>query len=138
MMFNFLKGEINMYCKNCGKEIPEGVRFCPECGADQEAASQNGPANTASESNDHAMGIVAYITWIGFIIAICAARRNEYTNFHLNQALVINLFMLVGWIPVVGWIWDIFMFVCWIIALVGACNDECRPIPLLGNIVIIK
>ncbi len=21
-----------MYCPNCGKEIPEGYRFCPECG----------------------------------------------------------------------------------------------------------
>ncbi len=21
-----------MYCKNCGKEIPEHSRFCPECG----------------------------------------------------------------------------------------------------------
>ena len=24
-----------MYCVNCGKEIPEGVSFCPECGSQQ-------------------------------------------------------------------------------------------------------
>lgn len=24
-----------MYCKNCGKEIPDGSKFCPECGTDQ-------------------------------------------------------------------------------------------------------
>lgn len=23
-----------MYCSSCGKEIPDGVKFCPECGAD--------------------------------------------------------------------------------------------------------
>ena len=24
-----------MYCKNCGKQIEDGTKFCPECGADQ-------------------------------------------------------------------------------------------------------
>ena len=26
-----------MYCKNCGKEIPEATKFCPECGTNQES-----------------------------------------------------------------------------------------------------
>lgn len=26
------------YCSNCGKELPEGVRFCPSCGAAVESA----------------------------------------------------------------------------------------------------
>ena len=24
-----------MFCKNCGKEIADGVKFCPECGVTQ-------------------------------------------------------------------------------------------------------
>ena len=24
-----------MFCKKCGKEIPDGAKFCPYCGADQ-------------------------------------------------------------------------------------------------------
>jgi len=130
-----------MYCKNCGKQIPEGVRFCPACGADQEAGNQPNYQNNnhvSTSINDHTVGIISYITWIGLIIALCAGNKNEYTNFHMNQALVIHLFFLVGWIPVIGWLWDIFLFICWIIALVGAANDECRTIPLLGSIVIIK
>ena len=27
-----------MFCKNCGKEIEEDVKFCPECGTAQEKA----------------------------------------------------------------------------------------------------
>lgn len=27
-----------MGCKSCGAEIPDGARFCPECGHDQSAA----------------------------------------------------------------------------------------------------
>lgn len=31
-----------MICKNCGKELPEGGLFCPECGTKQENAVESG------------------------------------------------------------------------------------------------
>lgn len=37
-----------MNCRNCFQEIPDGTKYCPHCGADQQAApvnnQQNGPA----------------------------------------------------------------------------------------------
>mgnify|MGYP000026080199 FL=1 len=82
-------------------------------------------------------GIVAYLTWIGFIIAICAGDK-EGAKFHLNQALVVLLFSLLSVIPCIGWIWGIFMLVCWIMGLIAAINEEEKEIPLLGKIKIIK
>lgn len=42
-----------MYCRNCGKQIPEGVTFCTYCGAQQGAAAQPAqpvqPRHAASE-----------------------------------------------------------------------------------------
>lgn len=32
------KGDIIMFCKNCGKELPEGIQFCSECGSAVESA----------------------------------------------------------------------------------------------------
>ncbi len=37
-----------MYCKNCGKEIPEGAKFCPACGTATGAAQKQ----TASYTQD--------------------------------------------------------------------------------------
>lgn len=82
-------------------------------------------------------GIVAYLTWIGFIIAICAGDK-EGAKFHLNQALVILLFSLLSVIPCVGWIWGIFMVVCWFIGFIAAINEEEKEVPLIGKIRIIK
>ena len=45
--------------------------------------------------------IVAYITWIGLIIAFVAGDK-EGAKFHLNQALVIALAALLSPIPCIG------------------------------------
>lgn len=84
-----------------------------------------------------ATGIVAYITWIGLLIAVLAGDK-EGAKFHVNQALVIWLFSLLGIIPCLGWIWAIFMFVCWIMGLIAAINEEEKEVPLIGKIRILK
>ncbi|MCR5701553.1 MAG: hypothetical protein K6G76_05340 [Lachnospiraceae bacterium] len=82
-------------------------------------------------------GIVAYITLIGLIIALVAGDKDG-ARFHVNQALVIFLFGLLGVIPCVGQIWMIFIFVCWIMGLIAAINEEEKPVPLIGGITLIK
>ena len=81
--------------------------------------------------------IVAYITWIGLIVAFCAGDK-EGAKFHLNQALVITLFSLLTWVPFVGWAWGIFTFVCWILGLIAAINQEEKEVPLIGKIKLLK
>ncbi|MGN1120501.1 MAG: DUF4870 domain-containing protein [Oscillospiraceae bacterium] len=90
-------------------------------------------------------GIVAYLTWIGLLIAFLAGDK-EGAKFHINQSLVLVLanvvIGIVAVIPVIGWIvgsvGGIFVFVCWIIGLIGAINGEEKEVPLLGKIKIIK
>lgn len=93
---------------------------------------------------------VAYLTIIGLIVAFCAGDK-EGAKFHLNQALVIAIFSLAGGIvlgifsailPIFGFvltiIYDLFIFVCWILGLIAAINQEEKEIPLLGQIKILK
>lgn len=89
-------------------------------------------------------GIVAYITWIGWLIAFFAGDR-EGAKFHLNQALVIALgWIIIGilsaipFVNIVAGIIGIFLFVCWIIGLIAACKEEENEIPLIGAIKILK
>ena len=95
--------------------------------------------------NKKVTDIVAYITWIGLIIAFVAGDR-ENCKFHLNQALVIWLagiiFGVVGIIPILGTIiavvGGILCFVCWILGLIGAVQGTEKPVPLLGKIRLLK
>lgn len=81
--------------------------------------------------------IVAYLTWIGLVIALLAGDK-EGAKFHLNQALVIMLFSLLSLIPCIGWIWAIFMLVCWIMGLIAAINQEEKEVPLIGKVRLLK
>ena len=45
--------------------------------------------------NKKTTGIIAYITWIGWIVAFCAGDK-EGAKFHLNQALVILIGQIIA------------------------------------------
>lgn len=96
--------------------------------------------------------IVAYLTWVGLIIAYVMGDRNA-SRFHLNQSLVIWLVGTVagvitkifGWIPLLGWMValamgfvGIFVLVCWFIGIIGAIEDTEKPVPVLGQIQLLK
>lgn len=82
-------------------------------------------------------GIVAYISVIGLILALTAGDR-EGARFHINQALVIDIFYFLVLMPYVGRLWGAFMLVCWIMGIISAAKDEERAVPLIGGIQILK
>ena len=65
-----------MFCKKCGANIPDDSRFCPVCGTpvDQNMHS-TANTNRNAELDCKTTSIIAYITWIGFIIAMCIGDR---------------------------------------------------------------
>ena len=82
------------------------------------------------------VAIIAHITLIGWIIALIMNNNNksEYASFYIRQVLGIMLFFLVlSFIPVIGWFVNIGILILWIISLVGSLSGEMKPIPLLGN-----
>ncbi|MBR2705232.1 MAG: hypothetical protein IKE91_07170 [Clostridia bacterium] len=93
---------------------------------------------------------VAYLTFIGLIIAFCTGDK-EGAKFHLNQALVITIFAVAGGIvigiftavlPILGMllsvVYNLFIFICWLLGLIAAINQEEKEVPLLGQIKILK
>ena len=75
-----------------------------------------------------------------------SAGDKEGAKFHLNQALVILIGQIVAavinYIPyvggIVGTILSIFLFVCWIMGLIYACQEQEKEVPLIGQIKILN
>lgn len=100
--------------------------------------------------------IFAYIGIIFWLVAYLAGDK-EGAKYHLNQGLVLSLvdivvFMVLGimgrflaYIPVINWVFG-FVSACigavilvfHIIGIVYACQDNEKPLPLIGEIQLIK
>ena len=109
------------------------------------------PGQSGGSMDPKTASIIVYITWIGLLIAILSADKNEpFFKHHLNNALVIliasTVVGLIGaplcFIPVIGGLVvfaaEIFLFVCMIMGIVNAVNGECKPLPIIGDIHLIK
>ncbi len=104
------------YCGKCGKQMDEGLKFCPACGAateipqaepaQQTQAVQNdfsqkiqnlgNTADTTTEfdaadiNQNKAMAILAYFGPL-VLIPILAAKDSKFARYHSNQGLVLLL-----------------------------------------------
>lgn len=65
-------------------------------------------------------------------------QRSDYLKFYCNEGLVFFLSYLLALIPIIGWAWTLFTFVCQIIAVVYACQGIAKPVLFFGTIGLIK
>lgn len=89
--------------------------------------------------NPKAAAIMAYIPAF-WVIAILASdyKNNKFIRFHMNQGLILSLFMMLVPIPIVGWIWGIFLTVCMVMGIVNANGGKNKQLPLIGKLTLIK
>lgn len=83
------------------------------------------------------VAIIAHITIIGWIIALVMNNNNpnELASFYIRQVLGIMLFAIIlSWVPVLGWLIGIILFVFWIMSLIYAIGGKQKEVPLIGGL----
>jgi uncharacterized membrane protein len=87
-------------------------------------------------TEDKTVAIISYITIIGWIVAIVLHSNNktELGAFHLRQALGLFLTgIILWWIPIIGWILNIVVFIFWLLGLIYAIQGDKKSVPLVGD-----
>ena len=91
--------------------------------------------------------VISYITWIGFIIAFIARDpADPLVRRHLNQALVINiletlarlLYRIGGLFAIAAELIDIVCLVLFIMGIYRALKMDATPLPLIGDIELVR
>ena len=141
------------FCSNCGKEIPEGSKECPACGASFV------PAKVVDMSFDHTAefdvkdisdnkvyALSAYLfSFIGIVLCLLLGKESPYAQFHAREALKLDVATLVVYIlsvflcwtcivPVAGLVICIILFVVRIICFVQVCKGEAKEPWLIRSI----
>jgi uncharacterized membrane protein len=94
-------------------------------------------------SEGKTIAIIAYITFIGLIIAFVLniEKKNSFALYHIRQSLGLVLVALVlgivNIIPILGWVvsivGSIILLIMWISGLMSALNGKEKPVFLLGE-----
>jgi uncharacterized membrane protein len=158
-------GEGVKFCPKCGQ--PQAVAAASP-GGDYAAGGGGGytsggggyaasaPAATSTGSNDNVLGAVAYITIIPAILFLVLEpyNKNRFIRFHAFQCLFLALAgfvlsianmvlsMVMGFVPVVGWIIalvlgfgiPIGLFVVWLLAVIKAYQGQQYRLPVIGDL----
>ena len=99
--------------------------------------------NQDSGTDPKIIGIISYITLIGWLAALIMnnTNRSSLGSFHIRQALGIYLLAVgssvVMIIPILGWIAGmvgyVLVFLFWLIGLMAAIKGEEKAVPVLGE-----
>ena len=94
-------------------------------------------------TEDNTVAVVAYLTLIGFIIAliIYQNKKTELGAFHLREMLGLLLFavglQILSLLPLLGIIVllaQIALFVLWLLGFINAINKEKKLLPIVGDL----
>ena len=144
------------FCKNCGAQMEDNVRFCANCGC---AADGSVPTVKTARNTDHTaefdavdiaetkyLSLFCYLGVMFMILALVAKPHSAFVRYHANQGLVLMVLefaaTIVFIVPILGWIVGvvaaIFALVCVIIGIVNCCSGKAKELPLIGQIRIFK
>ena len=105
--------------------------------ASEEAKDQiKGAFDPNNPDQGKTVAIIAHLTLIGWVIALVMnnGNKSEIGSFYIRQSLGIMLISIVGsFIPFVNILVWIFVFVLWIMSIIGAFSGEKKPVFLLGS-----
>lgn len=133
-------GEAKEGAKNAGDKISQKASELSDDAkefADDAKKAANEFAEDAKEalSDGKNIGIIAHITFIGWIIALVmnSSNKTEFGSFYIRQMLGLVLLLFLVWIPILGWILGLVVMVAWIMSLISALNGQMKPTFLFGK-----
>lgn len=82
--------------------------------------------------------LAVFFTIIGFVIAMILKRDDKYVMFYAKQGLVLFIAFIVAsiisWIPIIGWLFSIFVFILWAMTWINALSGEEKNTWLIGDL----
>lgn len=151
-----------MFCKKCGNEMNNNVKFCNKCGTMVDGAMvapiTNGqPTMNQGTTEEKFWGVLAYFSWL-VLIPIFAAPRSKFVRYHMNQGLVLAITESIWWgitaglnlifysisislgsvVTILLRVVNVALFALRILGIVNAANGKAKELPVIGSIQILK
>ena len=103
----------------------------------EETKPSSSPSPSSGSGKNIGMAVLCYI-WILVLIPLLTDAKNDpFVKFHIKQGIVLLIVSIIAgaisWIPVVGWVLGVGVFIIWLIGLVNAASGKEVPLPIIGQ-----
>jgi len=154
-----LRPEVRLWLsvRNAEPKFSPGTAFCGKCGAPIGGVAQPGTAPSGPPLASNVGGLLTYIPFVGWIIAIVFLVIEPYKNdrfirFHAFQSVFLAICSFVVYWALsafifssvlafgFGLLWAVWglvrlaIFLCWLFMMYKAYNNERFELPLIGPI----
>lgn len=144
-----------MFCKKCGKELNNDVKFCDGCGAvleEQEQANEQPMVNNQPPSStlatDSSNKIIFVLSYLGvlFFLPLVVCPNSSVGKFHANQGLsllivsiggsiaISILYTIISFLGFLSPLFSLVIFIFMIMGMVNAYNGKQVPLPIIGTL----
>ena len=95
---------------------------------------------TSVEMDENVAGLLCYVLgWISGLVFFLIEKKNKFVRFHALQSIIVFGILtiasvLLGWVPVLGWIIWVLTVVLWIVLMIKAYQGEKFKLPWAGNL----
>lgn len=147
-----------MICKQCGNQVAVNAKYCGSCGSaiSSEGLERSSVDDAGIVKEDHDNKIIFVLSYLGILcfLPLLVCPNSKTGRFHANQGLVLLLAGIGGeivlsilsailwrlwWLmSLINTAFGIALVVFMIIGMVNASKGEKKPLPIIGNMKILK
>lgn len=93
-------------------------------------------AKSSTGLEENVAGLLCYVAgWITGLIFFLIEKDSKFVKFHAMQSIItFGACVILGFIPVIGWIIWILALVLWILLMVKAYQGQKFKLPLIGDL----
>jgi len=95
---------------------------------------------TSSGLEPNIAGLLCYVLgWVTGLAFLLLEKENKFVRFHAIQSIIVFgavtvLYIILFWIPFLGWIIWLLALVLWIVLMIKAYQGEMFKLPVAGQI----
>ncbi len=103
---------------------------------DEQQTTQPSSAPIGEDKDVQDNKLWAFLGYLGILclIPLLAKKDSKFAQFHAKQGLVMLIGYFFVWIPFVGWLLGIALFILWIMAVISVFSGKMKPLPVIGDI----
>jgi len=105
----------------------------------QQMPPQSAPVASQAPLNDEQDAqqnkLWALLSYLGILVLIplLAKKDSKFAQFNAKQGLLMFILEFFVWIPIIGWLVGIALFIAWIIVVINVLQGKYWKIPVIGE-----